>query len=101
MILDIDGGQHGGSGTIVCYAVALVALLSQPLHLFNARAKRPTPGLRPQHVASVLACAELRGAKTDDVQVGAREFTIAPGAGIKGGDFAWDIETAGSTTSLR
>jgi RNA 3'-terminal phosphate cyclase (ATP) len=100
MMLDIDGGQHAGSGTIVRYAVALSALLGQPLHLFNARAKRPTPGLRPQHVASVLACAELCGAKTDGVKVGSREFTIAPGAQIKGGDFAWDIGTAGSTTML-
>jgi RNA 3'-terminal phosphate cyclase (ATP) len=99
-MLDIDGGQHTGSGTIVRYAVALAALLGQPLHLFNARAKRPTPGLRSQHVASVLACAELCGAKTDGVKVGSREFSFAPGVRIKGGDFAWDIGTAGSTTML-
>jgi RNA 3'-terminal phosphate cyclase (ATP) len=99
-MLDIDGGQQAGSGTIVRYAVALAALLGQPLHLFNARAKRPTPGLRPQHVASVLACAELCGAKTDGVKVGSREFSFAPGARIQGGDFAWDIGTAGSTTML-
>ena len=99
-MLDIDGGQHAGSGTLVRYAVALAALLSQPLHLFNARAKRPTPGLRPQHVASVMACAELCGAKIEGVTVGSREFTFAPGVRIKGGDFAWDIGTAGSTTML-
>jgi RNA 3'-terminal phosphate cyclase (ATP) len=100
MMLDIDGGQHTGSGTIVRYAVALAALLAQPFHLVNARAKRPTPGLRSQHVASVLACAELCGAKTDGVKVGSREFSFVPGAGIKGGDFFWDIGTAGSTTML-
>src|SRR5919108_962349 len=100
MMLDVDGGQQAGSGTIVRYAVALAALLGRQLHLFNARAKRPTPGLRPQHVASVLACAELCGAKTDGVKVGSREFSFAPGARIKGGDFTWDSGTAGSTTML-
>jgi RNA 3'-terminal phosphate cyclase (ATP) len=34
------------------------------------------------------------------VKVGSREFSFAPGARIKGGDFAWDIGTAGSTTML-
>jgi RNA 3'-terminal phosphate cyclase len=34
------------------------------------------------------------------VKVGYREFSFAPGVRIKGGDFAWDIGTAGSTTML-
>jgi len=60
-MIAIDGAQKSGSGTIVRYAVALASLLGQPLHLFNARAKRDKPGLRPQHLSSVLACAELCG----------------------------------------
>ena len=61
MMIEIDGAQQSGSGTIVRYAVALSALLGQPLRLFNARAKREKPGLRPQHLSAVLACAELCG----------------------------------------
>jgi RNA 3'-terminal phosphate cyclase (ATP) len=99
-MIEIDGAQQSGSGTIVRYAVAFSALLGQPLRLLNARAKREQPGLRPQHLASVLACAELCGAKTEGLSVGAREFTFAPGARIKGGSFAWDIGTAGSATML-
>jgi RNA 3'-terminal phosphate cyclase (ATP) len=99
-MIDIDGAQQSGSGTIVRYAVAFSALLGQPLRLLNARAKREQPGLRPQHLASVLACAELCGAKTEGLSVGAREFTFVPGARIKGGSFAWDIGTAGSATML-
>jgi RNA 3'-terminal phosphate cyclase (ATP) len=96
----IDGAQKSGSGTIVRYAVALAALLGQPLHLLNARAKRPKPGLRPQHLSSVLACAELCEARTTGVSVGCQEFTFVPGARIRGGSFAWDIGTAGSATML-
>jgi RNA 3'-terminal phosphate cyclase (ATP) len=99
-MIEIDGAQQSGSGTIVRYAVAFSSLLGQPLRLLNARAKREQPGLRPQHLASVLACAELCGAKTEGLSVGAREFTFVPGARIKGGSFAWDIGTAGSATML-
>jgi RNA 3'-terminal phosphate cyclase (ATP) len=96
----IDGAQRSGSGTIVRYAVAFSALLGQPLRLLNARAKREQPGLRPQHLASVLACAELCQATTEGVYVGARDFTFVPRASIKGGSFTWDIGTAGSATML-
>jgi RNA 3'-terminal phosphate cyclase (ATP) len=99
-VITIDGAQKSGSGTIVRYAVALAALLGQPLRLFNARAKRPKPGLRPQHLSSVLACAELCEAHTAGVSVGCREFTFVPGTRIRGGSFAWDIGTAGSATML-
>jgi RNA 3'-terminal phosphate cyclase (ATP) len=99
-MIAIDGAGQSGSGTIVRYAVAFSAILGQPLRLFNARAKREQPGLRPQHLASVLACAELCEAKTEGLYVGAREFTFVPSVRIKGGSFAWDIGTAGSATML-
>jgi RNA 3'-terminal phosphate cyclase (ATP) len=99
-MIEIDGAQQSGSGTIVRYAVAFSAILGRPLRLLNARAKREQPGLRPQHLASVLACAEICEAKTEGLSVGAREFMFVPGGRIKGGSFAWDIGTAGSATML-
>lgn len=99
-MIEIDGAQKSGSGTLVRYAVALASLLGLPLHLFNARAKRKKPGLRPQHLASVRACAEMCGGKTDGLYVGSLEFTFTPGDRISGGSFSWDIGTAGSTTML-
>ena len=74
-MIEIDGAQQSGSGTIVRFAVALSALLGQPLHLFNARAKREKPGLRPQHLNAVLACAELCNAKIEGVRIGCQEFS--------------------------
>src|SRR5688572_23662295 len=96
----IDGSQHSGSGTIVRYAVALAALLREPVRVINVRHSRTQPGLRPQHVASVRACAQLSGTLTDGVQVDSREFTFTPGERISGGTFEWNIGTAGSTTML-
>ena len=99
-MLTVDGGQKSGSGTIVRYAVALAALLARPVRVVNARQRRRPPGLRRQHVTSVLACAELCGATTDGVAVGSQEFTFEPGPRLGSGAFAWDIGTAGSTSML-
>lgn len=99
-MIHIDGALHSGSGTIVRFATAFAALSRRPLHLWNARAKRPKPGLRPQHLAAIRACAELCGAEVDGLAVGAQEFTFRPGPRIRGGSFSWDIGTAGSTTML-
>jgi RNA 3'-terminal phosphate cyclase (ATP) len=99
-MVGIDGSKHSGSGTIVRYAVALAALLRQPVRVTNVRHNRTKPGLRRQHVSSVLACAQLCGATTDGVQVDSREFTFTPGERISGGTFEWNIGTAGSTTML-
>jgi RNA 3'-terminal phosphate cyclase (ATP) len=98
--ISIDGAQQSGSGTIVRLAVALACVTRRPLHLVNARARRAQPGLRPQHVAAVRACAELCGAEAGGLEVGSRELTLVPGPRIRGGSFAWDIGTAGSATLL-
>jgi RNA 3'-terminal phosphate cyclase (ATP) len=99
-MLAVDGAQHSGSGTIVRYTVALAALLGRPVRVFNARKRRRSPGLRPQHVTSVRACAAMCGATTEGLEVDSTEFMFVPGSRILGGTYNWDIGTAGSTTML-
>lgn len=99
-MIEIDGGQHSGSGTLVRYGMALAALCGAPVRLVNARARRSRPGLRPQHVAAVRACAELCGAQTEGVRVDSRELVFRPGKRIRGGRYDWDIGTAGSAPML-
>lgn len=99
-MLTIDGGQKSGSGTIVRTAVALSALLGKPLHIFNIRAKRQNPGLRPQHLRAVEAVAALVKAELDGARVGSREIFFQPKNSPMGGEYFWDIGTAGSTTML-
>lgn len=91
-VTTIDGAQKSGSGTIVRYAIALAALLRQPIRVVNARQQRQPPGLRQQHVASVLACAALSGATTDGVSVGSQTFTFRPGRALAGRAYDWDID---------
>jgi RNA 3'-terminal phosphate cyclase (ATP) len=54
-MIQIDGAAKSGSGTILRLAVALSTLLGEELHLWNVRARRDKPGLRPQHLQVVLA----------------------------------------------
>lgn len=96
----IDGSEKSGSGTIVRYAVALSSLLGEELHMANIRAKRDKPGLRPQHLAAVTACAQMCGAVVEGAAVNSREIIYKPGGRIKGGHYHWEIGTAGSTTLL-
>jgi RNA 3'-terminal phosphate cyclase (ATP) len=78
----------------------MASLLGEDLRITNIRAKRDKPGLRPQHLAAVKACAEIGGASLTGAEVGSREMTFRPGKTIRGGDYRWEIGTAGSTTLL-
>jgi len=99
-MLRIDGARRSGSGTIVRTAVTLATLLGEELHLWNIRAKRDKPGLRPQHLQAIKACQEICRGGVEGARVGSREIVYRPGAEIYGGCYEWDIGTAGSTTML-
>ncbi|MCS7171970.1 MAG: RNA 3'-terminal phosphate cyclase [Armatimonadetes bacterium] len=99
-MVELDGAQHSGSGTIVRTAAALAALLGQDLHITNVRARREEPGLRPQHLRALEAVATLCGGALDGARVGSREFTLRPLRPPEGGRYTWDIGSAGSTTLL-
>jgi len=99
-MIHIDGSAKSGSGTIVRGAVALASLLGEEIHITNIRAKRDKPGLRPQHLASVMACARLCRAQVEGAAVNSREIVYRPGDRIEGGQYQWEIGTAGSTTLL-
>jgi RNA 3'-terminal phosphate cyclase (ATP) len=96
----IDGGAKSGSGTIVRCAIALASLLGQGLHITEVRAKRDKPGLRAQHLKAISACREICGGVVEKAEIGSKEVIYRPGAEIKGGNYAWDIGTAGSTVML-
>lgn len=96
----VDGAQRSGSGTIVRYAVGLAALLGEELRLTNIRARRDKPGLRPQHLKAIEAVREICQGMLMGGEVGSGEITFKPGKAMSGGDYEWDIGTAGSTTML-
>lgn len=99
-VVEIDGSQYSGSGTIVRQAIAFSALTGQPVHIVNARIRRPKPGLRRQHVRVVEALAQLVNGKAEGLFQGSREMTFRPGTLRIGRHYHWDIGSAGSTTML-
>ena len=98
-VLEIDGSQRSGSGTILRLSVALSAITGRPLHMINIRAKRSNPGLRPQHLEAVLTAARLCGARVEGAHVGSMEIRFEPGP-IRGGSVRARIGTAGSIPML-
>jgi RNA 3'-terminal phosphate cyclase (ATP) len=99
-VLEIDGSQYSGSGTIVRQAVAFAALTETPIHIYNARMKRTKPGLRLQHAQAVEAVRQLVNGSTEGAVAGSTEFIFCPGKRTGSQEFLWDIGSAGSTTAL-
>ncbi|MCW4034384.1 MAG: RNA 3'-terminal phosphate cyclase [Candidatus Bathyarchaeota archaeon] len=98
-MLEIDGSQKSGSGTILRLSVALSAIIGEPLHICNIRHKRRQPGLRPQHLESVVTAAKLCNAQTEGAQIGSSELWFTPNS-ITTGEVTAEIGTAGSISML-
>jgi len=98
-LIEIDGSQKSGSGTILRLSVALAAIIGETLHIYNIRQNRPQPGLRPQHLEAVLTAARLCGAELKGAELDSRKLWFKPGK-IKGGKVEAEIGTAGSIPML-
>ena len=95
--ITIDGSQGEGGGQVLRTSLTLSAVTGQPVRIEKIRAGREKPGLKRQHLTCVKAVAEICGAKVSAVEVGSGELEFVPGA-IKGGDYRFDVGTAGSVT---
>lgn len=98
-MLEIDGSKKSGSGTILRLSIALAAITQEPLHIYNIRHNRRQPGLRPQHLESVITAAKLCNAETEGAKLGSRELWFKPNP-IKSGEVQAKIGTAGSISML-
>lgn len=98
-MIEVDGSQKSGSGTLLRLSIALAAIKNEPLHIYNIRQSRPKPGLKPQHLEAVLTAAKLCHAKVQGASLGSRELWFSP-QGIVGGNIESVIETAGSIPML-
>ncbi len=95
-MITIDGSYGEGGGQILRTAVALSALKNEPIKIINIRASRPDPGIKGQHYIAIKSVKELCNAQTTGLDVGSSTLTFIPGE-IKGGEYKFDIGTAGST----
>jgi len=92
----IDGSEGEGGGQILRTAVSLSAITGTPVEVFNIRAKRPNPGLRPQHMISIKVIADLFRANVENLKVGSDWIRFVPSDWFGGGSLKMDVGTAGS-----
>jgi RNA 3'-terminal phosphate cyclase (ATP) len=94
--VDLDGSAGEGGGQILRSALALSLLTGRPFRLHNIRARRPKPGLQPQHLMSVNAATQVGRAEVLGASLGSSELTFRPGP-VQPGHYTFDIGTAGAT----
>jgi len=98
-MLEIDGSQGEGGGQVLRSALALSIVTGQAIHIYNIRAKRPTPGLMAQHLKSVDAAAAIGVAQVDGATLHSKTISFQPSK-IRSGRYKFDIGTAGATTLI-
>ena len=96
-MIEIDGSFGEGGGQVLRTSVALAAVLEKEIRVFNIRAGRAEPGIRPQHMTGVKAAAQLCSAEMKGFEVGSTELVFKPEK-LRSGHFAFDVGTAGSIT---
>lgn len=96
-MIEIDGSYGEGGGQILRTALSLAAVLGKDVRMRNIRAGRSQPGLKPQHLTSVSAVAEMCEASVSGAKVGSTELFFQPSE-LKQGHFRFDVGTAGSVT---
>jgi RNA 3'-phosphate cyclase len=96
-MIEIDGSFGEGGGQILRSSLALAAVLGKEIRIFNIRAGRSEPGLKAQHLTCAKAVADLCNASDQGLEIGSSEFFFRPSS-IEGGDFRFDVGTAGSIT---
>jgi RNA 3'-terminal phosphate cyclase (ATP) len=96
-LIEIDGSMGEGGGQVLRSSLALSILTGKPVRLVNVRAKRPRPGLQPQHLMSVKAAAAICGAEVESAALHSQHLTFSPGP-VQPGDYRFDIGTAGATS---
>ncbi len=96
-MIEVDGSFGEGGGQILRTTLAMAAVLGREVRVFNIRAGRGEPGLRPQHLTSARAISEVSSASSKGLEVGSTEFVFRPGT-LRAGHFRFDVGTAGSVT---
>ncbi len=94
-MIEIDGSEGEGGGQIVRTSIGLSAITGKSVRICNIRAGRCNPGLQPQHITGIRACAKICGAEVVGDERGCTEIIFKPGK-IRGGNYKFDVGTAGA-----
>lgn len=98
-MIEIDASFGEGGGQILRSALALSVITGEAMRLTNIRARRPQPGMKPQHLKAVEAAALIGAARVEGATPGSQTLRFEP-TGLQGGKYAFDIGTAGAVSLL-
>lgn len=105
-MIQIDGSYGEGGGQVIRTALTLAAWTGQPVQIEGIRANRPNPGLAAQHLAGVLATAQIVDAEVTGAAIGSPSLTFRSQHPPQPGVYHFDVSalakrgSAGSTTLL-
>lgn len=89
--ISLDGAA---GGQVLRTALTLALVTGTPFRLSGFRAGRPSPGLRPRHLA-LLRAAEAVGGTAEGATLGGAEVSFAP-APVRRGDYVLELGPTGS-----
>ncbi len=95
-MIEIDGSLGEGGGQMVRTAFSLSAITKKPFTIKNIRMKRKKPGLQPQHLTACITASTICQGNLNGASLDSHEISFEPD-GIYGGEYEFDIGTAGST----
>ncbi len=95
-VIELDGSFGEGGGQILRSSLALALLTGKAFHLRNVRARRPKPGLQPQHLMSVQSAAAVGQAQVRGASLRSTDLVFEPGP-VLAGKWHFPIGTAGAT----
>jgi RNA 3'-phosphate cyclase len=98
-LISIDGSHGEGGGQILRTSLMFSLMQGVGVEVFNIRAKRENPGLRPQHLAVVRAFAEATGGTVENATVGSDRIRFVPAIETRSA-LDIDVGTAGSITLI-
>jgi len=94
-MIKIDGSYGEGGGQILRYAACFAAATQEEISVYNIRVKRPNPGLRPQHLATLNIMKKIFGGEVIGARIGSTEVAFNFGGKIAN-RLTYNIGTAGS-----
>jgi RNA 3'-phosphate cyclase len=99
-IVEIDGSYGEGGGQILRTSLSLAALTGKAVRVYNIRAGRKDPGLKPQHLLGAEAVRRITGGRLEGAGLGSQELGFSPGR-LSPGSYTFDVAelkaSAGST----
>jgi len=89
-MITIDGSYGEGGGQILRTSLSLSVILNKPVRIINIRAKRPNPGLKPQHLTCIRALCRISNAYVEGDKLNSQNLIFIPQE-CKGGNFVFDV----------